>query len=202
MHQYTCTAKSIIRENSISFSSLWPKTTDITNIYSYLDFNSITVFTEMNSITSFLHLPMRYFFKLPFFMSSVTMQKGSSTVHTAYSLIRFLCWSFFMIFISVWISGLMTVEGAKWHMTIKYIRYKTDISQTHPFWMELKMMTYLWWSSVPWNSLIATSIILFHNPCHTSPNSPLPSFFTLVRELRSISHWSLNDRLGRVGLSS
>lgn len=114
----------------------------------------------------------------------------------------------FYLCLNIWaddckVQNIVTIDT--WHMIKKHFRCKIDISQTHLFWIKPKTITYLWWHfslNVPRNSLIATSIILFHTPCHTSPNSPLPSFFTLVRELRLISHWSSNDRLGRDGLSS
>ena len=39
--------------------------------------------------------------------------------------------------------------------------------------------------------LIATGVVLFHKPSHTSPNCPCPSFLTNLRLDLSISHWSL-----------
>lgn len=41
------------------------------------------------------------------------------------------------------------------------------------------------------NVFMATGVVLFHNPSHTSPNWPWPNFLTNFKELRSISHWSL-----------
>lgn len=37
---------------------------------------------------------------------------------------------------------------------------------------------------------IATGVVLFHKPSHTSPNCPDPNLRTNFNELRSISHWS------------
>ena len=38
--------------------------------------------------------------------------------------------------------------------------------------------------------LIATGVVLFHNPSQTSPNCPCPSLRTNFKLPRSISHWS------------
>ena len=38
--------------------------------------------------------------------------------------------------------------------------------------------------------LIATGVVLFQRPSHTSPNWPWPNFLTNLRLDRSISHWS------------
>jgi len=53
------------------------------------------------------------------------------------------------------------------------------------------------------NVLIATGVVLFHRPSHTSPNCPCPNLRTNLRELRSISHWSrvLWDRPLVIGFS-
>lgn len=131
MNQYTCTAKSTISVNSISLTSLWPKR--------QWEFYFTMLLLEVSDTKALLHLLTRYFFKLPLFMSSVIIQKGSSTVHTAYSLMRCLCWSSFMIFISVWISGLMTVR--KVQSGIKQVYHKYTF-----FCMEIKTETRLWLS--------------------------------------------------------
>jgi hypothetical protein len=51
--------------------------------------------------------------------------------------------------------------------------------------------------------LIATGVVLFQSPSHTSPNCPCPNLRTNFRELRSISHWSrvLWDRPLVIGFS-
>lgn len=46
-------------------------------------------------------------------------------------------------------------------------------------------------SMVPGLSVfIATGVVLFHRPSHTSPNWPCPSFLRNFNDERSISHWS------------
>ena len=39
--------------------------------------------------------------------------------------------------------------------------------------------------------LMATGVVLFHNPSQTSPNWPCPSFRMNFKLVRSISQWSL-----------
>lgn len=53
------------------------------------------------------------------------------------------------------------------------------------------------------NVLIATGVLWFHNPSHTSPNWPEPNFFNSFRDFRSISQWStvLYDKSKGVGIS-
>lgn len=101
---------------------------------------------------------------------------GSSTVQTAYSWMSLLCLNFFMI----WASAKKSFGSMVPNQSITQSQIKTA-----PFKPES------WSKYLPdFNVLMATGVVLFHNPSHTSPNCPDPSFLLNRRELLSISHWS------------
>lgn len=124
---------------------------------------------------SYNHLPCKYSSSEPCFISSVIIYMGSSTVHTAYNCMSLLCRSFFMIWAS-----------AKKSFGSIVPRTRTEIMNYNYVYI-----TFLQRLKLPDLSvLMATEVVLFHSPSHTSPNCPDPNFRTNFSEVLSISHWS------------